>query len=411
MRESGWCPQGSSRGNDRFQGVHKTIFRERERERENNKRKIGCIWLQNVFTKKKNKNSGFPSPTSMCTWKSRKFVPGQPLSKHMWKKLVFLTYSWHILTCLADRLSDGNVCACLLFGPFVSPKCWVKRGHLPLLWMVTFEPGPGNADMWNTQVTWQRSPVLACWRDRCPKIIRLLLKNKMSYLYKSFWWIHVYGTSISLSRCSLISHAVIQSHHEVLLLRARASQVGAKLGRPTLQEFHMEPAQTCFLFPRWFFSPTLPMLIHVYPFSEGPLAMWNFEGPIPYATFLPQSCRKIWRAAASGSFHGSPLKWGWISGRSFRNSRATLPDTHRRVGGLLMAQNWPTIQGREPRRLSCWNHLASPGELIWLGERAPCPLLCVATVSHPILAHWCDSQTPWPWFATYVLTNISRTIN
>ena len=265
MRESGWCPQGSSRGNDRFQGVHKTIFRERERERENNKRKIGCIWLQNVFTKKKNKNSGFPSPTSMCTWKSRKFVPGQPLSKHMWKKLVFLTYSWHILTCLADRLSDGNVCACLLFGPFVSPKCWVKRGHLPLLWMVTFEPGPGNADMWNTQVTWQRSPVLACWRDRCPKIIRLLLKNKMSYLYKSFGWIHVYGTSISLSRCSLISHAVIQSHHEVLLLRARASQVGAKLGRPTLQEFHMEPAQTCFLSPDGFslqHCPCWSMFIH-----------------------------------------------------------------------------------------------------------------------------------------------------
>ena len=166
-----------------------------------------------------------------------------------------------------------------------------------------------------------------------------------------------------------------------------------------------------FSFPRWFFSPTFPMLIHAYPFSEGPLAMWNFEGPIPYATFLPQSCGKIWRAAASGSFHGSPLKWGWISGCSFRNSCATLPETHRRVGGLLMAQNWPTIQGREPRRLSCWNHLASPGELIWLGERAPCPLLCVATGSHPILAHWCDCQTPWPWFATYVLTNISRTIN
>jgi hypothetical protein len=75
-----------------FRGYIKQSL-EKERERENNKRKIGCIWLQNVFTKKKNKNSGFPSPTSMCTWKSRKFVPGQPLSKHMWKKLVFLTYS------------------------------------------------------------------------------------------------------------------------------------------------------------------------------------------------------------------------------------------------------------------------------------------------------------------------------
>ena len=74
-----------------FRGYIKQSL-EKERERENKKRKISCIWLQNVFTKK-NKNSGFPSPTSMCTWKSHKFVPGQPLSKHMWKKLVFLTYS------------------------------------------------------------------------------------------------------------------------------------------------------------------------------------------------------------------------------------------------------------------------------------------------------------------------------
>ena len=77
-----------------FRGyIKQSLEKEREREKKQKEEDRLHLVAERFHKKKKNKNSGFPSPTSMCTWKSRKFVPGQPLSKHMWKKLVFLTYS------------------------------------------------------------------------------------------------------------------------------------------------------------------------------------------------------------------------------------------------------------------------------------------------------------------------------